>query len=650
MAGWTHAKRLAVEDAFYRFLDQCWIFSRDTGDTCLGQNLYDGQIRFITMVFDGLERDIHKFFVLKSRQLGLSTIARALTMFLLGVFNGLKGAVVFESAENKNETRAELTTMIEGLPPEVKFPGVKQDNREGLTLKNNSKVLFKSAGTRKTKGSGTLGRSVGLAFAHLSELCSYDNDDGLEAFDNSLSDTNPDRVYIYESTARGFNRWYTMWKEAREDPHCACLFLGWWSKPSQKIAKDDPDFLRYGVQPPSEKEIAKIKLVKELYNHDVTVEQLAWVRRKMDPTAKAEGDAPAEYEGSNTRVQEQPWTEQEAFQQTGATFFAPEKLTQQTNEHASTKFQSYMYLTTDEFVDTEILQAKNSKMVMLKVWEPPVASGGVYVIAVDPAFGENPKNDRSAIQVLRCYADGVDQVAEFAWPLITTQHLAYVIASLLAWYGQGNNRVRYVLELNGPGNSVFTSLKTLRYQLDYGRQSKEVKEGIFDVFRNVRTYVYSRPDSVGGGHNYHLKTTVSNKVQFMETLRNYVQNGMLHIRSLAMIEELNTITREEDSIEAPDSMKDDRAVAMAFGVHCWEEKERKDMMLQKRTRVVEQQREHMSIKDQVFLFQQNHLSAFFARQQQQRAMALRGQQYQLWRNGPTRYSGNRLPIPSGRRY
>src|SRR5258705_10764468 len=221
MAGWSKRKRTVVEKAFYDFLNRCFVNSKDSGRICLGEELYDGQRRFITAVFDALEADIHKIFVLKSRQLGISTIARALTIFLLGLHNALKGAIVVDTDQNKQESRAELEVMIDELPSSLKFPMIKGNNRAGLTLDNNSKILFMSAGVRKSKTSGTLGRSVGLSLAHLSELCSWDNEEGLEAFENSLSDVNPDRLYVYESTARGFNGWFDMWKQAREEPlHC----------------------------------------------------------------------------------------------------------------------------------------------------------------------------------------------------------------------------------------------------------------------------------------------------------------------------------------------------------------------------------------------------------------------------------------------
>src|SRR4029077_7329458 len=188
------------------------------------------------------------------------------------MFPGLKGAIVFDTDQNKQESRAELEVMINDLPKTLKFPKIKTNNRAGLTLYNNSGVLFMSAGGPKSKSSGTLGRSVGLSLATLSELCSYDNDEGLEAFEQSLSDTNPDRLYIRESTARGFNRWWEMWQEARKDPlHPKCIFLGWWSKDSQRIDRDAIDFDMYSQAPPTTKEIEKIRIVQELYGYEISV-------------------------------------------------------------------------------------------------------------------------------------------------------------------------------------------------------------------------------------------------------------------------------------------------------------------------------------------------------------------------------------------
>src|SRR6202012_4993752 len=107
-------------------------------------------------------------------------------------------------------------------------------------------------------------------------------------------------------------------------------------------------------------------------------------------------------------------------------------------------------------------KARNAKEVQLKVWEEPQTQA-VYVLAVDPAYGRNEANDRSAIQVMRCYADGMDQVAEYAWPLITTKQLAWVIAVIGGWFGSPEgSEVQLIIELNGPGQAVVDELNDLK--------------------------------------------------------------------------------------------------------------------------------------------------------------------------------------------
>jgi len=522
MPGWSHEKRNRVEAAYLQFLNRCYVNSKDYGRICIGENLWEGQYRAIAEIFDALEEDVHDIYILKARQLGISTVFRTLTVFLLGIFKGLKGAIVFDTDNNKSNARSELETIIHDLPKSLKFPKIKSNNRAGLTLESDSQVLFMSAGVKKSKSSGTLGRSVGLSVAHCSEMCSWDNDEGLEAFKQSLSDVNPDRLYVWESTARGFNRWYAMWQEARKDPaHCRCIFIGWWGKDSQRIDRSHPDFDVYGTTLPSEKEAERIRIVRERYGVEITPEMLAWIRRKMDPTAQVEGDADPTFEGSTTRVQEQPWIEEEAFQQTGAIFFSAEKLTEVTHKDVNQKFNSYFYSVGGEFIDTHIIKAPNAKMAELKVWEEPDPDG-YYVIGCDPAFGENEHNDRSSIQVMRAYADGLDQCAEYASPLVRTEQLAWILASLMGWYGSGaNSQVKYGLEINGPGAAVFTELRSLKHQIEsHSYLDSQIQErGLKDIFRNVKTYLYTRVDAIQGGMSLHIKTTAALKITFMERLR-----------------------------------------------------------------------------------------------------------------------------------
>jgi hypothetical protein len=267
------------------------------------------------------------------------------------------------------------------------------------------------------------------------------------------------------------------------------------------------------------------------------------------------------------------------------------------------------------------------------VWEEPDPDGN-YVLGIDPAFGENETNDRSSIQVCRCYADGIDQVAEYASPLIKTDQLAYVIASLMGWYGRGTNaQVKYALELNGPGTAVFQSLRSLKYQLESHSYLENViqEQGLKDVFRNVRTYLYSRVDSMQGSAAYHIKTTASLKVTFMERLRDFVSNGMFRIRSMDLVAEMKSIAREGDTIKAPGSMKDDRVLAAAFAINCWETGPRRILMAANRTRESEAARQRLTIVDQVNLYQSNQLQHFFDQKRRARVNLQRQHMQRSWR-------------------
>ena len=328
-------------------------------------------------------------------------------------------------------------------------------------------------------------------------------------------------------------------------------------------------------------------------------------------------------------------TEEEAFQQTGAIFFSAEKLTEVTRSDVSNKFTSYFYSVGSEFVDTIVIKAPNAKMAELKVWEEPDPDG-FYVMGIDPAFGENENNDRSSIQILRCYADGLDQVAEYASPLIRTQQLSWVIASLMGWYGAGqNSQLKYGLEINGPGAAVFTELRSLKYQIESRSylETQLQEKGLKDIFRNVRTYLYTRPDAVqAGSGSFHIKTTASLKITFMERLRDVVSSGKFRVRSLELINEMKSIAREGDTIKAPGSMKDDRVLAAAFAVHCWESGPRKVLLSSNRTREAEVARKRLTITDQVNLYQQNQLQYFFAQKRRVRVDAQRAQMQRSWRS------------------
>jgi hypothetical protein len=618
--GWSAEKAEAFKEQFYRFLGHARIISKDLGPCVIGDSLYVAQHRFFDVVFEGLANDIHDFKHLKSRQLGISTGSRLLLIFWAGVHPGLRGYMVFDTSAHMEEARLELIQMIRDLPAHLKFPKILRENRYLIELANGTRINFAAAGTKESKASGTLGRSSGVNFVLCSEICSWAGGENITAFKNSLSEVFPDRLYIWESTGRGYNLWNEMWEAAKLDARQVAHFTGWWGKDSQVIREDDEDFERYGVQNPTEREIARMREVFDLYKWRITPEQLAWIRRNSDPNAAAEGGAAAEYEAQADQLAEQAWVERDSFQMPGAVFFAPEKLQEQANRFVSTKYTGvYAFHPGTEFLDMRVFKAANAKSIEFKVWEEPVEDS-VYIVSADPAFGHNEKNDRSAIQVCRAYADGLDQVAEYAWPLVTTDQFAWVIMAIAAWYAGERSEIYLMIELNGPGDAVWSAISRLQRQIQTPYFAGQAAErGLGDVFRNVRNYIYMRTDSMGGGKAWHFRTQAQLKEKVMEQFRSAAQSMMLRIRSLETLKEMRTITRINDSIEASGTAKDDRAYSLAMAVHYWMEKVRTRLMSARRTREFEEAKTRLTVKDRAQMFARYQLDAFFAMKGRERA-------------------------------
>lgn len=629
--GWNKTKVDAFASAFLDFIGHVRINSKDKGGNYrIADGMYDAQNYLLSSIFDGLALDIHDFKVLKSRQLGISTITRALTIFWTGVFDGIQGAVIFDTGAHTAGARTEIESMINNLPASVKFPRIVKSNRDGIILENESTLQFMSAGVRNNRSAGVLGRSSGLNLVHGSEMCSWENDEGITSLKSSISDIFEDRLYIWESTARGPNAWKTMWDEAkRDDLGQKTIFLGWYLKPTQKIAKNTEMFEKYGAEPPSKREKERVQEVDRRYGWRVSMEQLAWYRRRMDPSADAEED---DAEDANA-LADQPWTEDEAFQLSGATFFSPDALSKVMLRQADQPpFSAYKFYPGTQFIDSMIEKARIKRDIELKIWEEP-QSDAIYVVSGDVAFGYNEKNDRSCVQVLRCYADCVEQVAEYASASIQSHQFAWLIWTLAGYYGvKAGTTALIIIELNGPGEAVWREIMSVKQIVQQGYMKESAEDrGIQGIFRNVKQYLYSRSDAMSAGNNYHFKTSTQLKVAIMERLRDFTHTGTLLIRSLDTIEEMKGVTRDGDSIGAEGGGKDDRVMALAMGCRAWEERLRRGLVSGNRTKEADRIARSVSPVARYELFTRNQLSQFFKVKNAARIRQQQLQRRQSWR-------------------
>src|SRR6185312_8798041 len=337
--------------------------------------LYTAQELALQQLEDGLASGVHFFVWLKARQLGLSMLLLLLDMFWLYMHPGLQGAFVCDTAENREIFRETIKQMMASLPKGFQIPVEKHD-RTMLVLANGSRLQYMSAGTGKNAG---LGRSRGLNFLHASELGRWGDTKGYETLMDTLALENPNRLYLFESTALGFNLFWDCWKEALEMPEQRrASFIGWWAKEPYAYAEDSADFERWwgGFPAYTEYEQRITEAVYSEHGIEISPAQWAWYRAKADGRSE------------QSLMEEFPSLASEAFQATGHPFFNLQRITADMNfiRDAGISYQGFRYELGDNFLKMKLRSAADIDDVQLRVWERPQPNGK-YVIGVDPAYG-----------------------------------------------------------------------------------------------------------------------------------------------------------------------------------------------------------------------------------------------------------------------
>lgn len=542
--------------------------------------LYTAQYRFMEEVAEGLDRRIHDFKCLKSRQLGVSTISLALDVFWASVHDKLQGALITDTDGNRDKFRILIEQYIESLPRGLRV-GIKQHNRNNLVLMNGSVIDYLVAGTRGKKGA--LGTSRALNFLHATECSNWGSTDAdIANLQASLAEKHPHRLYLWESTARGYgNEWYDMCESAKADNDVQKLFfLGWFLKEDYSFDEGSPEFKRWwDGKLSTEEEEAQIEVMKES-RWQITPGQWAWHR--YNRTMKILD--------SDLMSQNYPTTAKEAFIMTGRSFFPLKRVAEDIRfiHETSAPLKAYRYHMGENFLATEIEQLEDTREADLRIWEEPHPSG-VYVMGVDPAFGRSAQKDKHAIEVYRCYADKLVQVAEYATDVPETYQVTWVMAHLAGAY----KNVIINLEVTGPGFAIMQELRHLRQLLDMGYlRGVASNMDLLDVFSSVKWYLYHRPDSMGAGYVYNWKTNSDNKLKILNQMRDNYTLRMLAVRSIPLLEEMERIVQDGDEIQAEGRAKDDRAFATALAVTAWIDWVRGGLIANQQTydRVVEEER------------------------------------------------------------
>jgi hypothetical protein len=528
---------------FYKFCKELKVETKELGIQRLGNRLLGSQTYVMQEIAKGLNDDVHFFVILKGRQLGITTISLALDLYWHFKHPGFQGTLTTDTEENRDQFRTTLAMYMDGLPPEYKIPLVTH-NRNQMVLKNRSRLFYQVAGLR---AKGSLGRGKGITYLHGTETSSWGDEEGLASLLASLAEKNPNRLYLFESTARGFNMWHDMWTVAKRARTQKAIFCGWWRNELYSLEADTKEYKVYwdGKLNPEEKEWTKD--IKKLYGIEINSRQMAWWRWKM-------------YEGLKDEAlmyQEFPPTEDYAFVMTGTSFFSHSRCTDAARAAKESLPDFYRFTLGQFFEDTTLIKS-TEKLASLKIWEEPI-DNAFYVIGADPAYGSSDWADRFCIQVYRAYADGLEQVAEFATNELNTYQFAWVICYLAGAYRNSTLN----LEVNGPGQAVINEMRNLKRQAQtYDAQKAR---GLMDVLGHMSHYLWRRNDSLGGlSNSIGYLTTHSSKERMMNYFKDYFERGMLTVRSMELLEEMKSVIRDMGGIAAHGRNKDDRVIATAL--------------------------------------------------------------------------------------
>lgn len=145
--------------------------------------------------------------VLKSRQMGITTLVSAYSLWLM-IFHSDKNVLIISI---KQEVSKEIITKVrfanDHLPSWLKVPAA-EDNRLSLRLKNGSAI-------KATSSSGDAGRSMALSLLVLDEAAFIDNAPDIWTSAQSTLSTGGNAIIL--STPNGVGNWFhQMWVEAEK--------------------------------------------------------------------------------------------------------------------------------------------------------------------------------------------------------------------------------------------------------------------------------------------------------------------------------------------------------------------------------------------------------------------------------------------------
>lgn len=451
--------------------------------------------------------------VLKSRQLGISTVVNGYSLWLTHTRPYSNVMLMSHTEKSVSDIFGKLKVMYDNLPDSIRVPTI-NNNKTELVFTNGSRISVVTCGTKDN------GRGATLDFVHMSEVGFMEHfDTQMTSIEQALT---ADGIMILESTAHGLNHFSDLWFKVvgGEIPMWKPFFFGWVE--DKKMFKKEVDiavkaYINTHGEPLSDDELDADE--QALRIRGASLEQLMWRRNKIAS------------KGINIFHQEFPSTPIEAFVSSGANVFDTSHIVQrlslipQLKEHPLPKDASPVLKTYKNY---------------LKIWKLPVKKKKYY-LGVDAAEGLGETSDYSVICVLD--EDGY-QCAEWR----SNKVKPYIFAEIVRDLGHMYNGGLLVVEKASAGHTVVDKLHS--------------------DFKYINMYKYKSYDEKSGKRKRKVgwETNKASKPMIISNMQEMFEKNVVLLNSKALMEEMKLFQMIGDKMSAPSGQHDDCVMACAMAI------------------------------------------------------------------------------------
>ncbi len=450
--------------------------------------------------------------VLKSRQLGITTLSCAYSIYLAMTNANTTCLLVSYSIDSATAIFEKLKQLYNDLPKALKVELI-ANNKKELKFINGSRIICATCGTKD------VARGLTIRFCHLSEIGFMKDtvDKQLLAIEQALT---PNGKIILESTANGLNYFSELYNKAeRKESLYKPFFFSWVDDKVMFVDEYRMFSERYIAlhdRFPTDDELSDIE--KNLIAQGATLDQIVWRRLKIANSSE------------QSFAQEFPANPVEAFVSTGSNIFSAKLIHDRLQ---------YIH-------EVKAISSKPSGLPIslvpwfkheLTLWDVP-KNGHKYYVGVDT--GEGMGQDYSAFHVLS--SEGI-QIAEFKSNKIKPFQFAELVNDVGIYY----NKALLVVEKASAGHTVVDKLKN-----DY---------------RYNNMYKYKEYDARGiAKKKVGFVTNPKTKPLMINDFVELFETNQIVINSKDLLSEMKLFQFKDGKMEATAGSHDDLVMSFAMAI------------------------------------------------------------------------------------